>query len=81
MANKRIANQEFLLVFDNSEKPKIVVSKKVAKKAVDRNRIKRIIKEAIRKLEIEKKPTIIVRTNIANLKTHQVTDKLLKLLK
>lgn len=60
----------------------IVVSKNVAQKAVDRNRIKRIIKEAQRSINLPAANyTIIVKKNIANLKTNQVQQILSKLLK
>lgn len=55
----------------------IVVSKKVAKRAVDRNRIKRIIKEALRG-KTNEGLKIIVRNNIANLKTQEVVQGLKK---
>lgn len=59
----------------------IVVSKAVSKKAVDRNRIKRMIKEALRELNLDPGHAIIVKTNIANLKTRQVKEKLEKVIK
>lgn len=58
-----------------SSKPKIVVSRTIAKKAVDRNRIRRIIKEAQRQLGVNDF-TIIVKQNFASLKTQEVVDKL-----
>ena len=62
-------------------KTSLVVSKNVAKKAVDRNRIKRIIKEAQRKLNLPASNyTLIVNKNIASLKTYQVQEILSKLL-
>ena len=60
----------------------VVISKKVAKRAVDRNRIKRIVKEALRGYHIGKeKLTIVVKKNIADLKMPEVKVKLKKLLK
>jgi len=67
-----------------AEKLKLIisVSKKVAPKAVDRNRIKRIIKESLgvnkrAKGEIK----IIVKKNVAYLKTPEIRVKLEKLFK
>lgn len=59
----------------------IAVSKKIAARAVDRNRIKRIIKEALRKTDnLNVSLTIIVKKNIAGLKSYQVAEKLKKIL-
>jgi len=58
----------------------IVVSKKISKKAVERNRIKRTIKEALRAKNKQKGLTIIVKENISGLKMQQVKEKLEKLL-
>ena len=61
------------LIRKTSGNGNIVVTKKTATKAVDRNRIKRIIKEALRALNIDQgKFQIIIRRNIAKLKTHQI---------
>ncbi|MBI2598869.1 ribonuclease P protein component [Candidatus Curtissbacteria bacterium] len=55
----------------------IVVSKKVAKLAVDRNRIKRLFKEALRSLGLGSAGlVIIVKKNIAEYKTSQIKDEL-----
>lgn len=62
------------------QKLTVVVSKKVAKKAVDRNRIRRIIKEAVRQLNYRKGLVIIVKNNIADLKTQEITRKLTQLI-
>lgn len=72
---------EIVLKHSSLPKASIVVSKNVAKKAVDRNRIKRVVKEALRQLKLREQPAIIVRTNLANLKTQQIKDKLAKLIK
>ena len=57
------------------------VSKKVARLAVDRNRIKRIITESLRGQSIyEGEFLIIVNKNIAHLKKYEVKDKLFSLL-
>lgn len=60
----------------------IVVSKKVAQKAVDRNRMKRLIKEALRSLDnTHPSLKVIVKKNFANAKMGQVRDYLATLLK
>lgn len=62
-------------------KSTIVVSKKVAKLAVDRNRIKRLFKEALRSLNYQDQDlTIIVQKNIAGQKMDQVKGALKKLI-
>lgn len=73
--------QPFKVLYQKSKeaKPTIVVSKKVAKRAVDRNRIKRITKEALRG-KTQEGLKIIVRNNIANLKTQEVEQRLKKIL-
>lgn len=51
----------------------VSVSKKVAAKAVERNRIRRIIKEAIKNTQLQKKAVkFIVRVNIHDLKMQEV---------
>lgn len=71
--------QPFKVLYQKSKeaKLKVVVSKKVAKRAVDRNRIKRITKEALRG-KTNEGLKIIVRNNIANLKTQEVEQRLKK---
>lgn len=54
----------------------VVISKKVAPKAVDRNRIKRLFMEAARKIQLKGELVIIVKENIKDFKMHQV-EKLL----
>ena len=63
------------------QKSTIVVSKAVSQRAVDRNRIKRITKEALRKLGRQEGLVIIVRNNIAHLKTAQVIEELQSLIR
>lgn len=81
----KVADSLFTVIFQKSLKPPkstIVVSKVVAKKAVDRNRIKRVIKEALRQgLYAKYEFKIIVKKNIADLKMQEVKEKLEKLLK
>lgn len=55
----------------------IIVSTRVAKRSVDRNRIKRITKEALRKMgQIDREIVIIVKNNIAGFKMQQVQKEL-----
>lgn len=74
--------EDLLLKRSTNARATITITKKVAPKAVDRNRIKRIIKEALRSAKIEKgQLQIIVKRNIANLKSYQVQEKIEKFLK
>lgn len=63
------------IVYEPSDvlRTKIVVSKKVAAKAVDRNRIKRIIKEALTRSKQKGSFVFIVKTNIRDLKTQDMS--------
>ena len=70
---------EIIVKHSGLPKASIIVSKNVAKKAVDRNRIKRIIREAQRKINLPaSNHTVIVKKNIADLKTDQVKELLIK---
>lgn len=74
---------ELILKFHEGKgvKKAVVVSKNVAQKAVDRNRIKRITREAIRQIkDMPTGYTVIIRKNIAGLKTPQIKEMLEKLL-
>ena len=79
---KKLEGAEFEIFFEKGSYPAkvgIVVNKRTAKKAVLRNRIKRIVAEAL-KDEIEKiggKLLIIVKKDISGLKTGQVREKIL----
>lgn len=63
----------------------IVVSTKVSKKATDRNRVKRIIRETIRELISEVKSgfdvVIVAKPSIINLKSSEVIEETKLLLK
>ena len=78
---KKLEGVEFEIFFEKGGFPAkvgIVVSQRIAKKAVARNRIKRIVAEAL-KDEIEKiggKLLIIVKKDISGLKTGQVREKI-----
>jgi len=79
----RVSSENFIL-FKNGligEKLTIVVSKKVAPLAVDRNRVKRLIKEALRQMAMDSSSLkIIVKKNIADAKMAQVKDELTTML-
>lgn len=69
--------KQFRVIFKKGSRLKaaIIVSKKVVPKAHERNRIKRVITEALRtQLEIKGEVIIIVKENIAKLKTDQVAE-------
>lgn len=80
----KIWGEDFTLVVKKGTlktKSTIVVSKKVAKLAVDRNRIKRLFKEALRSLNYQDQDlTIIVQKNIAGQKMDQVKGAFKKLI-
>lgn len=60
----------------------VTVSKKVAKKAVERNRIKRLILESLRQRDdLSSRFQIIVKKNISGLKMLEVKEKIEKLIK
>ncbi len=77
---KRIESGSFVLKFKSTQGPfkaAIVVSKKVAKKAVDRNRIKRTISEAIQKTIVPNLDlVIIVKENIKSKKSPEIKSEL-----
>lgn len=81
---RRYLSLEFDLVLKpvtDVSKVTVAVSKKVARRAVDRNRIKRIIKEAARALAVnDNSMTFIIKKNIAGLKAYQFAEKLKNLL-
>ncbi|MCR4324699.1 MAG: ribonuclease P protein component [Candidatus Curtissbacteria bacterium] len=79
------ANNDFTIVLHKNQevfKAAVVVSKKTAKKAVDRNRIRRITTEAIKELGLKNcELTVIVKNNISEQKTEKVKEALKDLLK
>jgi len=83
-AKKRVSGENFILFQSKNTQTKdltIVVSKKVAARAVDRNRIKRLIKEALRQIMTENYMLkIIVKNNVADAKMTQVKNQLSTLL-
>ncbi len=77
----KIHGDDFTLVIKKgTPKTVIVISKKVAKLAVDRNRIRRIFKEALRSLNFKDQATVIVKKNIAQYNKDQIQKTLEKLL-
>ncbi len=55
----------------------MVVTKKVAPRAVDRNRIKRLVFESLRKLDmLEGELVVVVKKNLAKLKMQEIQLKL-----
>ena len=84
---RRLTSEEFIAVANKKKgvfKSAVVISKKVAAKAVDRNRIRRLVTESIRTnlgdIKFEGELIVIVKKNIANLKKHQVEQKVLELI-
>lgn len=83
---QKIEDSVFTLLFKSRSSGKlkaaITVSKKVAPKAVDRNRIKRLIAESLKdKLKIQGDLIIKVNKNLAGLKKDEVASKLDALIK
>jgi len=82
---KKIVGAEFEIFFEKGGSPLkvgIAVGERIAKKAVSRNRIKRIVAESL-KDEIDKiggELLIVVKKDISGLKTGQVKEKLLGML-
>ncbi|MBI3282998.1 ribonuclease P protein component [Candidatus Curtissbacteria bacterium] len=60
-----------------TSRPVIIVSTRVAKRSVDRNRIRRVTKEALRKMgQIDREIVVIVKNNIAGFKMQEVQKEL-----
>ena len=82
---KKLEGVEFEIFFEKGGFPAkvgIVVSQRIAKKAVARNRIKRIVAESL-KDEIGKiggKMLIIVKKDISSLKTGDIKEKISRIL-
>ena len=77
---KKAVSNDLVLIFRGKPgafKLTIVVTKKIAPRAVDRNRIKRLLKEAFRKpTQLEGEVKLIVKSNISGLKLDDVLKKL-----
>lgn len=74
-------SDEFTVKYKAGEKIKgaVVISKSVAKKAVDRNRTKRIILEALKNSGLLGEFIFIVRKNISDYKTQDINEQLAKI--
>jgi len=77
---QKTISKDLVLFFNKKPgvlKMTIVVTKKIAPRAVDRNRIKRLLKEAFREFaQLEGEVKIIVQSNISSLKLGDVLKKL-----
>ena len=77
---QKVKSEDFNLIFkkaDHNFKTKIVISRKVASKAVDRNRIKRLFREVLRANKGENKElVIIVKRNLSSFKRQDIQSKM-----
>ncbi len=75
---RKIQDNDFTIVIDKSTRRlQVVITKKVAQRAVDRNRIRRIFKEALKSHDFKKNQIrVIVRKNIAGLKSQELEQRL-----
>lgn len=76
--------EDFSLRFkkEGNSKTRVIITKKIAPKAVDRNRIRRLFLEALRALNFyEGELVIFLNKNIANANVHQIKEMLSKELK
>lgn len=80
-ASRVLKTPEFTLQIAKDKKTQIVVSKKVAPKSVDRNRIRRTFKEALKEIALKDNLKIIVKENLKGLKTQQIISLLKNSLK
>jgi len=82
---KKVTSEDLVLIAKTTEeelKLTVSISKKVASRAVDRNRIKRIIKESTRSDKVFKgEVLVIVKKNLAHLKMPEIRVKLENLFK
>ena len=83
---KKLEGAEFEIFFEKGSVPAkvgIVVSKRTAKKAVSRNRIKRIVAEAIKDEldQIGGQLLIVVKSDISMLKVADVKERIVKIIK
>lgn len=77
---KKETSTDLILLYKNNPgafRLTVVVTKKIAPRAVDRNRIKRLIREALRvKTQLRGELKIIVKNNMSGLKLDEVSKKL-----
>lgn len=78
--NKKIVGKNVNLTLKKTEedfKATVIVPKKAAKRAVDRNRIKRTMREAAKELNIKNgNLAVFVKNNISNLKKNEIKKTL-----
>lgn len=60
---------------------RIIVSKKTAPRAVKRNRMRRMVREALRSLNLKDNLKIVIKNDFSDAKMSDVKEKLIKLLK
>ena len=72
----------FTVFFKKGEQKIVcVIPKKVSKKAVDRNRMRRLIKESLTGQNFTNQLVIVVRNNFASLKLSEVQPSLIQMVK
>ncbi len=78
--NRKSGRRLFFDIFDviyresDDKKGAVVVSKTIAKKAVDRNRTRRLIMEVLREREIKGEFVFIVKKNLAGYKKQDINE-------
>lgn len=81
---QKTISKDLVLIFEKNPgtfKLTIIVTKKIAPRAVDRNRIKRLLKEAFKKLASpEGQIKLIVKSNMSGLKLEDVYKKIVPLM-
>ena len=65
----------------NVKKCAVIITKKVAKKAIDRNRAKRLIMEAFREQDLKGEFIFIVKRNIRDFKKQDINEIIEKVTK
>lgn len=77
---QKVISEDLVLIFKKNPgayKLTIIITKKIAPRAVDRNRIKRLLKEALRQLNRPQgEVKIIAKSNMSGLKMEDVLKKL-----
>ncbi len=76
--NREGNKSDFGLIYKKNLKSKltIVITKKIVPKAVSRNRIRRLIKEVLRKINLKGDLKIIVKQDLSGLKLQDVKKNL-----
>lgn len=80
-SGKKIYTKNFKLVWMPSTDSNVIISApvKIFKKAVDRNRVKRLIREAIRGLDFSNKNVFVIYTSKEIITLKEMKDELWKL--